>query len=192
MADRDRRNPGKTTPEEDEDFVNRWSRRKHEAARGRAPARPEGNAPAPVEDAADTGPTDADLPAPESLGPDSDYSAFLSKRVSEGLRRAALRKLFHQPQFNVRDGLDDYDEDYRSFASLGDTITADMRYHRERLRRQAQQAEDDERSPAPAESADGEADVEPPPEPDTPPDDLARNDNRDDDGDRDDEDDEHA
>lgn len=184
MADRDRRNPGKTNTEEDEDFVTRWSRRKHEAARDPTPAPSEGDAPAPGEEAADAGPTDADLPAPDSLGPDSDYSAFLSKRVSEDLRRAALRKLFHQPQFNVRDGLDDYDEDYRSFASLGDTVTADMRFHRERLRRQAQQAEDEERSPE--EAADGDADTEPPPEkdPETPPNDIADNDDRhDDDGD---------
>lgn len=169
MADRNRENPGKTKTEEDEDFVHRWSRRKHEAARARAPARSEENASPPGEEVADSGPTDADLPAPESLGPDSDYSAFLSKRVSEGLRRAALRKLFHQPQFNVRDGLDDYDEDYRSFASLGDTVTADMRYHRERLRRKAQEVEDEERSPE--EAANAEAPSEPGPE--APPDEVA-------------------
>jgi hypothetical protein len=188
MADQDRRNPGKTKTEEDEDFVTRWSRRKHEAARGRTPARPDAEEPAPGEDVADTGPTDADLPAPDSLGPDSDYSAFLSKRVSEGLRRAALRKLFHQPQFNVRDGLDDYDEDYRSFASLGDTVTADMRFHRERLRRKAQEAEDEAHRQE--ETADGRTGEGSPsePDPEAPRDEIADNDERPDG----DEDDEHA
>ena len=44
----------------------------------------------------------------------------------------ALRKLFHLPQFNFRDGLDDYAEDYTNFEPLGDIITADMRHRMER------------------------------------------------------------
>ena len=136
MADRRRPDAEETDPEES--FVARWSRRKRESGRERdaaAPARePEPPAAEEAPAAAETGPTDADLPPPDALGPDSDYSAYLSGRVSEELRRAALRKLFRLPQFNVRDGLDDYDEDYRSFAALGDTVTADMRYHEERLR----------------------------------------------------------
>ncbi len=56
--------------------------------------------------------TDADMPALDSLDEHSDYSGFLSPRVSEVLRRQALRKLFHLPAFNVTDGLNDYDEDY--------------------------------------------------------------------------------
>jgi len=56
--------------------------------------------------------TDADMPALDSLDEHSDYSGFLSPRVSEVLRRQALRKLFHLSAFNVTDGLNDYDEDY--------------------------------------------------------------------------------
>ncbi|NIQ95758.1 MAG: hypothetical protein GWN87_17280, partial [Desulfuromonadales bacterium] len=44
--------------------------------------------------------------------------------------------------FNIRDGLDDYDEDFRTFASLGDIVTADMKHQQElaeaRAREQAQ------------------------------------------------------
>ncbi len=66
----------------------------------------------------------------------SDYSGFLSPEVSDELRRLALRKLFHLPEFNIKDGLDDYDEDFRSFEVLKDVITADMRFEMERNREQ--------------------------------------------------------
>lgn len=44
------------------------------------------------------------------------------------LRQRALRKLFHSPLMNICDGLDDYAEDFTSFAVLGDIITSDMRH----------------------------------------------------------------
>lgn len=39
-----------------------------------------------------------------------------------------LRNLFSQPEFNVRDGLDTYDGNYRCFAELGDVVTSDLRH----------------------------------------------------------------
>ncbi|MGB5652008.1 MAG: DUF3306 domain-containing protein [Sedimenticolaceae bacterium] len=72
--------------------------------------------------------TDADMPPLDSLGAGSDYTGFLSPRVSETLRRAALRKLFHGAEFNVIDPLDDYAEDFTTFTALGDIVTADMRH----------------------------------------------------------------
>jgi len=72
--------------------------------------------------------TDDDMPPIESLDENSDYSGFLSPEVSEGLRKLALRKLFHMPTFNIRDGLDDYDSDYTEFAKLGSLVTADMKH----------------------------------------------------------------
>ena len=74
----------------------------------------------------------ADLPSVDSLDVKSDFSMFLSSGVSEGLRKRALRKLFHLPLFHQRDGLDDYDDDYRSFHQLGDIITAHLRHQLER------------------------------------------------------------
>jgi hypothetical protein len=76
--------------------------------------------------------TDADMPAIDSLKEDSDFAAFLSPKVSEKLRRKALRKLFHLPQYNIRDELDAFNGDYTNFTPLGNIITADMRYHMER------------------------------------------------------------
>ena len=90
--------------------------------------------------------TDADMPPVESLTADSDMSAFFNRGVSAVLRKAALRHVFHQPAFNVRDGLNDYDGDYTVFEPLGDTITSDMKWHtarkeRERLEAQAREEE---------------------------------------------------
>lgn len=90
--------------------------------------------------------TDADMPPIESLDSKSDVSMFLNKGVSETLRKAAFRRLFSLPAYNIRDGLNDYDEDYTYFEPLGDTITSDMKFHaarkeRERLAKEAELAE---------------------------------------------------
>jgi hypothetical protein len=95
-------------------------------------------------------PTDADMPPVESLTEDSDYSGFMSPKVSESLRRIALRKLFHSSAFNICDGMDDYDEDFTSFEKLGDIITADMKHSMEMEARkkmelaQSEDGQDDE------------------------------------------------
>jgi len=81
--------------------------------------------------------TDADMPPLDSLGPDSDYSGFLSRGVSQALRRQALRRLFTSPHLNIVDGLDDYAEDFTGLAPLGDTVTAEMRYRLEQAARVA-------------------------------------------------------
>ena len=72
--------------------------------------------------------TDEDMPDVASMDENSDYSGFMSEGVSEELRKIALRKLFSGVGFNIRDGLDDYDDDFRSFAALGDIITSDMKH----------------------------------------------------------------
>lgn len=67
------------------------------------------------------------LPDIDTLDEDSDYSAFLSPEVEASVRRVALRKLFGLPCFAVRDGLDDYDDDFGSFKGLGDIVTHEMK-----------------------------------------------------------------
>ena len=76
--------------------------------------------------------TDADMPPVESLHADSDFSGFLSPGVSEELRKLALRKMFALPSFQIRDGLDDYDDDFTVFEPLGDTVTNDPWTHRQK------------------------------------------------------------
>jgi len=73
--------------------------------------------------------SDEDMPPIDTLSKDSDVSCFFNKGVSEALRKKALRHLFMLPAFNIRDGLNDYDEDYTVFEPLGDTVTCDMKFH---------------------------------------------------------------
>ena len=90
--------------------------------------------------------TDEDMPEIEELGEGSDYSGFMSPGVSDRLRKMALRKLFAGAGFNIRDGLDDYDDDFTNFPALGDIVTCDMKHQievQERKRREAQEHEDE-------------------------------------------------
>lgn len=114
-----------------EEFLSRWSRRKREAQQAveKNDKLPE-VVDKPVEPVNHL--TDADMPPLESLTEDSDYSGFLSPNVSEALRKQALRKLFHSAGINVRDGLDDYDENYTEFTKLGDIVTADIKHRLEK------------------------------------------------------------
>jgi len=128
----------------DEPFLERWSRRKRQAREGvddEAPVEePVADEPVPAATREPGGPPDVpELPDLDSLGEDSDYSAFMASGVDPSLRRQALRKLFSSPKFNVCDGLDDYCGDWRSWNKLGDIVTADMRYHLERAARLAEQ-----------------------------------------------------
>ena len=126
----------RTTPQDQQGFLQRWSRRKQDSLN----QRDETATAAPPAESAPL-PTDEDMPPIESLTEESDFTGFLSPNVSEELRKLALRKLFHGAAFNVRDGLDDYDQDFTNFAKLGDVMTADLRYRLEREARRLAEAE---------------------------------------------------
>jgi len=124
-----------------ESFLRRFHRRKTEARQREVEVDlPERENPPPANVVADNGAgedrlpsapaalTDADMPPLDTLTADSDYTGFLSEQVSETLRKAALRKLFHSTTFNITDGLDEYAEDFTTFETLGNVITADMRH----------------------------------------------------------------
>ena len=134
----------------DDSFLSRWSRRKQglreEAESDPAPA-PAAGVPEPEPETAEPVLRDEDMPPLESIDQTRDVSPFLSRGVSEKLRRQALRRLFALPGFNVRDGLDDYDEDYRSFAALGDIVTSDMKFDQERLERLARERRAEQSAP---------------------------------------------
>lgn len=157
-----------------ESMLARWSRRKLEAdkdASGNLPAAEQsveaGAAAEPAEqpDAPVKPLTDADMPDLATLSEESDFSGFMSPGVSDELRNLALRKLFHAPVFNIRDGFDDYDEDYTSFEKLGDIVTSDMRHQvemqqrklREALEQKQRQAVLDEAEIEDVEAVEGEA-----------------------------------
>ena len=84
--------------------------------------------------------TDADMPDIESLDEHSDYTGFMSPGVSSRLRKLALRKLFAGAGFNIRDGLDDYDDDFTGFTPLGDLVTSDMKHRQEMEEKRRQEA----------------------------------------------------
>lgn len=106
----------------------RWSRRKlgqetddpsdapDQAAEEALEAGPDGAddtlGDAPLSEPA-PGSLDATLPDPDTLPAGADFSAYLAKGVSRQLRRRALRRLWSSGGYGVRDGLDDYDENYR-------------------------------------------------------------------------------
>jgi len=136
-----------TGSETEESVVQRWSRRKLSRATGADAAAAERSPDATSAQLSVTAEhpdrilTDADMPSVQTLDHRSDVSAFFSPGVSQALRRLALRKVFHLPSFNVRDGLDDYDDDFTRFAALGNTMTADLRHRLEMEAKRKQEAE---------------------------------------------------
>jgi hypothetical protein len=133
-----------------EDFgvkLSRWSQRKQAARRGVAvedaadeaghgeePAAQEAPKANEIADARrDTAVADAAsspdeetpvLPPVDELTADSDYTVFMSEKVPEAIRRAALRKLwFSDPVFANLDRLNDYDDDY----SIVETVASAVR-----------------------------------------------------------------
>ncbi len=121
----ERKEPASSPRPGEESFLARWSRLKREsrAAQGN-PARP---APSPAED------PPPPLPPLESLSFNSDFRAFMHPKVDEGLRRAALKKLFQDPHFNVMDGLDVYIDDYNTFEPLEPELLARLTHTVEHL-----------------------------------------------------------
>ncbi len=105
----------------DDDFLSRWSRRKRKVAEDEAVEAVLQPAPEPeVEIEAEAEDEEVllarlDLPAPESLKPGDDFSAFMADGVPHFLRKRALRVLWRSnPVLANLDGLNDYDEDFTS------------------------------------------------------------------------------
>ena len=115
-------------------------------------ALPEPEEPAP-------GSLDETLPDPDTLGPGSDFRAFLTPGVSAGLKRRALRRLWATGNYGVRDGLDDYDDDYTRLAKLGGEAAEKLRH----WTRKVGEALEEERQ-APDEAVIQPPEDEPPPD----------------------------
>ena len=108
-------------------FLSRWSRRKQQAKSGEPVAEqpPAVDAPPPVVEhdqkppatgvAAEAPPTAPALPTLDdvaALTGDADFARFVQPGVDDTVKRAAMKKLFADPHFNVMDGLDVYIDDY--------------------------------------------------------------------------------
>jgi len=106
----------------DETFLSRWSRRKAAERRGEpepeevppaevVPAPAVAHEPVPAEPAPDA-PPPLTLEDAAKLTPADDFAPFVAHGVDDAVKRAALKKLFADPHFNVMDGLDTYIDDY--------------------------------------------------------------------------------
>ncbi|EHJ94785.1 DUF3306 domain-containing protein [Vreelandella boliviensis] len=74
------------------------------------------------------GSLDHTLPDPETLEAGSDFSTFMAPGVSGALRRRALKRLWATGNYNVRDGLDDYDVDYNKLLKpMGSELASKLR-----------------------------------------------------------------
>ncbi|MGH8669996.1 MAG: DUF3306 domain-containing protein [Burkholderiales bacterium] len=103
-------------------FLTRWSRLKREVA-----------ADKPVT-AVEAKPAEAvELPPVDSLTFESDFSAFLRANVEESVKRAALKKLLHDPRFNVMDGLDTYIDDYTKNEGISEEMLKTLEHARSTL-----------------------------------------------------------
>jgi hypothetical protein len=98
--------------QEKENFLGRWSRLKleQEEKEKSLPQKAESEERAP------------ELPPIESLTKDSEFSAFMHPKVQDALRRAALKKLFSDPHFNIPDPFEPYSGDW----TVGDPIPDEM------------------------------------------------------------------
>ena len=100
-----------------QDFLRRWSRLKRESA-AQKPVAPE---------------KPPQLPPLDSLTFESDFKAFMHSKVEEGVKRAALKKLFSDPRFNVMDGLDTYIDDYTKADPISEELLARLEHARQTL-----------------------------------------------------------
>jgi len=141
----------------DEKFISRWARLKAESRQTEmgspvpdlpkaAPSRSDGvGLPPPT--------NEAPLPPLDELkGLVSEYGQFLKPGVDENLRRAALKKLFLDPHFNVMDGLDVYIDDYSKEDPISQEMLKTLAHARDLLFKEAEPVahEAPDASPPPA------------------------------------------
>jgi hypothetical protein len=133
---------------DDSGFLTRWSKRKVAAREGRQAEEQATAAAASPEAAWALAPGEAIAPAAASGRPDegasalppelppvaslrglaSEYRDFMRAEIDPALKRAALRKLFADPHFNVMDGLDVYIDDYSVPDPLPEAMLASLEH----------------------------------------------------------------
>lgn len=102
-------------------FLSRWSKRKQQGEQAETES-----APPLVERAAEQQ-NDADKDEHVKGDDVRALPVWQQDGVDAETKKAALRKLFRKPEFNVRDGLNEYDDDFTQFASLGNIVTHEMK-----------------------------------------------------------------
>lgn len=134
---------------QDEPFLWRWSRLKRESREvppdepAMAPEEPAGQPAGEATSVPAAAPAHGvppavepvELPPLDTLNEESDFGAFMHAGVDPELRRMALRKMFRNPKYGVVDELDPFRANFAAFTPLGDMVTAEMKFHAERLLR---------------------------------------------------------
>lgn len=116
-----------------EAFLSRWSRRKLERAQEPgAPAAPAGEAGKDAEA--------PQLPPVESLTPESDFAPFMHPKVTQAVRRVALKKLFADPHFNVPDLNEAYSGDWTGGDPISEELLKTLHQARTVLYREEEEA----------------------------------------------------
>ena len=104
-----------TVAEEKEKFLSRWSRLKSESKEvAEKEENPSNDTPAPI------------LPPVDKLTPESDFTGFMHPKVEDALRRAALKKLFRDPHFNVPDPFEAYSGDWTGGEPISEEMLATL------------------------------------------------------------------
>ncbi|ADN77790.1 conserved hypothetical protein [Ferrimonas balearica DSM 9799] len=128
-------------------FLSRWQQRKAEVAKeaeeaelvrdtvepvddaeptAEAAAPVEGQTEAQVEAAAEEAAEAEALPDPTSIEQGGSFADYLKPGVDPTQRKEALRALWKQPQYNIRDGLCEYDLDYAAQPKLTAAVAAEV------------------------------------------------------------------
>ncbi|EGU30486.1 hypothetical protein VII00023_10769 [Vibrio ichthyoenteri ATCC 700023] len=76
-----------------------------------------------AEEANEAEATEPDTQDPEEMS----LANLLVSQVEESAKKAAMRKMFMSAEFNIRDGLDDYDEDYSNLKTLSQGVAETLR-----------------------------------------------------------------
>lgn len=121
--------------DEHEGFLSRWSRRKQDGrdwTSEKQTAAVDRDETSEARDVDTKGESEADvarqemidnLPDPDSLTEQDDFTQFMQEGVPDDLRNRALRRLWRSnPVYAVRDGLNDYDLDYTDAATVVENI----------------------------------------------------------------------
>ncbi len=114
-------------PNNKEGFLSRWSRRKNTSSN-----ESEHEAEAPEldkEPLSDSYQETAELAVNEDTLAldDADLPVWQQESATSDEKKAALRALFKQPEFNQIDRLNDYDQDFAQYTSLKGVVTAQMK-----------------------------------------------------------------
>jgi hypothetical protein len=131
--------------QEKENFLGRWSRVKLEQEQ-----RSQEAASVPQKTEAQEKPPD--LPPLDTLTPASEFAGFMHPKVEDALRRAALKKLFADPHFNIPDPYEAYSGDWTVGEPIPDEMMATLNQARLHLFSDKQREEADAKDAAGAQA----------------------------------------